>query len=189
MQIGKLTFSPVREVLDLVAKPIQQKVRDVEINDGVYATAIDPEHADTTSFCETYDITRDIATNCIIVEAKRADRTWYAACLILADDMIDINGKVRRRLDARKISFAPKDTALILTQMEYGGITPLGLPVEWPILIDEKILLNNHVVVGGGIRGSKILVSTKVLATLDNSYVLDIKRASNSSKALSLRLA
>lgn len=176
MQIGKLTFSPINEVLDLVAKPIQQTVINGGLTNGVYAASIDPEHADTTSFCETYDITRDIATNCIIVEAKRADRTWYAACLILADDSIDVNGKVRRHLDARKISFAPKDTALMLTQMEYGGITPLGLPKEWPILIDEKILLNKHVVIGGGVRGSKILVSTEVSDSLTNSEVLNITK-------------
>lgn len=176
MQIGKLTFSPISEVLDLVARPIQQMVINGELSNGVYAVSIDPEHADTTSFCETYDITRDIATNCIIVEAKRADKIWYAACLILADDTIDINGKVRRHLDARKISFAPKDTALMLTQMGYGGITPLGLPKEWHILVDEKILLNKHVVIGGGVRGSKILVSTKALDALANSEVLNISK-------------
>lgn len=176
MQIGKLTFSPINEVLDLVARPIQQVVINGETTSEVYAAAIDPEHADTTSFCETYDITRGIATNCIIVEAKRADRTWYAACLILADDMIDINGKVRRHLNARRISFAPKETALMLTQMEYGGITPLGLPKEWHLLIDEKILLNKYVVIGGGVRGSKILVSIKALDALANSKVINISK-------------
>lgn len=176
MQIGKLTFSPITEVLNLVAKPIQQKVSEGEIGNGIYASTIDPEYSDTASFCEAYDVSRSIATNCIIVEAKRADRTWFAACLILADDMIDVNGKVRRSLDARKISFAPKDTALALTQMEYGGITPLGLPKEWPILIDEKVLLNEFVVIGGGVRGSKILVSKENLSTLDNSEILDITK-------------
>jgi prolyl-tRNA editing enzyme YbaK/EbsC (Cys-tRNA(Pro) deacylase) len=90
--------------------------------------------------------------------------------------MIDVNGKVRRLLDARKISFAPKDIALGLTGMEYGGITPLGLPESWPILADERILTHDHIVLGSGIRESKILTSTKVLASLPNVQVLDITK-------------
>jgi prolyl-tRNA editing enzyme YbaK/EbsC (Cys-tRNA(Pro) deacylase) len=31
------------------------------------------------------------------------------------------------------------DTAIELTGMEYGGINPIGLPPEWPILIDKAV--------------------------------------------------
>jgi len=176
MQIGTLTFSSISGHIDLVANPIQREVSKDKFNDGVYVVAINPELSDTASFCETYNVPRKIATNCIIVEAKRADRVWYAACLILADDMIDVNGKVRKQLDARKTSFAPQEMALALTHMEYGGITPLGLPEEWPILIDEKVLTNKQAVVGGGVRASKILVDTKILASLNNATVMDITK-------------
>ena len=51
-----------------------------------------------------------------------------AACLVLASDRADVNKTVRKRLDVRKISFAAMDDAVTRTAMEYGGITPIGLP-------------------------------------------------------------
>ena len=42
------------------------------------------------------------------------------------------------------------------TGMEYGGITPVGLPDGWPILVDEAVAALDWIVIGSGIRGSKI---------------------------------
>lgn len=174
MQFGKLTFSPVTDKPELVAEPIQVKIRQGGFKDGVFAAAIDPRLADTAAFCEAYDIAPEAGANCIIVEAKRGDKVWHAACLILASDMLDVNGKVRRFLDARKLSFAPKDTALALTGMEYGGITPLGLPDDLPIVVDEKVLTQDYVIIGSGVRNSKILVHTTVLVELAQAKIIDI---------------
>ena len=176
MKLGKLTFTPLTEQPGLVAKPIQDRLKSGLYQEGVYVSAIDASLADTTTFCATYDISVSISTNCIVVEAKRAEKTWYAACLIMANDMIDVNNRVRRHLDARKLSFAPMETALKLTSMEYGGITPLGLPADWPILVDEHILAQELVVIGGGVRASKIAVKTSVLTHLDNAIVMDITK-------------
>ena len=88
----------------------------------------------------------------------------------------DVNGIVRKRLGARKVSFAPMDTAVSLTGMEYGGITPIALPRDWPILIDENVIEKNGVIIGSGIRGSKLLVSSDVLQSLLNSEVLVITK-------------
>ena len=70
----------------------------------------------------------DESANCVVVAAKRGGETRYAACMVLATTRADVNGVVRRHLDARKASFAPMDEAVGLTGMEYGGITPVGLP-------------------------------------------------------------
>ena len=58
----------------------------------------------------------------------------------------------------RKISFAQMADAVAQTSMEYGGITPIGLPSGWPILVDEAVAAADWVVVGSGIRGSKIAI-------------------------------
>jgi prolyl-tRNA editing enzyme YbaK/EbsC (Cys-tRNA(Pro) deacylase) len=176
MQIGNLSFNPIAKNPTLVAEPVWQAVVQGQSTSEVYATPIDPELADTASFCKQYNVLREIACNCIIVEAKRADSVWYAACVVLADDMIDVNGKVRRHLGARKASFAPKDTVLRLTKMEYGGITPLGLPEDWPIFIDEKVSATEQLILGGGVRGSKILVETKMLISLVQGSIIDITK-------------
>jgi prolyl-tRNA editing enzyme YbaK/EbsC (Cys-tRNA(Pro) deacylase) len=133
VDVGKLTFAPASEAPELVAEPVRPHLQD-----GLWVSAIDPELADTAAFCEHYGISLDISANCVVVEARRADRTWHAACLVLATTRADVNGIVRKHLGARKISFASMDTAVSLTGMEYGGITPVGLPVDWPILVEHQ---------------------------------------------------
>lgn len=174
MKFGKLDFSDAKQHSELVAEPTK-----VALNSGledVLVAEIDASLADTAAFCETYDIGLDVSANCVVVEAKRADRTWYAACMILATDRADINGVVRRQLDARKISFAPMDTATSLTKMEYGGITPIGLPNDWQLLVDEAITKKEHVIIGSGIRGSKLLIPGSIFSSLPNTTILDITK-------------
>ncbi len=173
MKLGKLDFKPVSENLSLVAgktKEALQKITSAE----AYVAEIDSDLADTAAFCEHYGIGMDISANCVIVEAKRGGKVWYAACIVMATTRADINGVVRKTLDARKLSFAPTDKAVSLSGMEYGGITPVGLPGDWPILIDTTVANSAQVVVGSGIRGSKMVVSGKLLASLPGAKVLDI---------------
>jgi prolyl-tRNA editing enzyme YbaK/EbsC (Cys-tRNA(Pro) deacylase) len=118
----------------------------------------------------------DASANCVVVEAKRADRVWHAACMVLATTRADVNGTVRKHLGARKISFASMDTAVSLTGMEYGGITPVGLPADWPILVDRGVADQPRVIVGSGLRGSKLLAAAEALTTLPTAEVLTIVR-------------
>jgi prolyl-tRNA editing enzyme YbaK/EbsC (Cys-tRNA(Pro) deacylase) len=172
MDVGKLRFVPAREAPELVAEPVRPHLQD-----GLWVSAIDPDLADTAAFCEYYDIGLDISANCVVVEARRAERTWHAACLVLATTRADVNGIIRRHLGARKISFAPMDSAVTLTGMEYGGITPVGLPAEWPILVDLNVIEQERVIIGSGIRGSKLLVATEVLASLLGTEVMALTKA------------
>jgi prolyl-tRNA editing enzyme YbaK/EbsC (Cys-tRNA(Pro) deacylase) len=64
------------------------------------------------------------------------------------------------------------DQAVELTGMEYGGITPLGLPADWPLLVDARVAAADAVVVGSGIRGSKLAVPGAVLAALPGAEVV-----------------
>ena len=171
VELGKLTFAPASEAFGLVAEPVRPYLQD-----GLWVSAIDPDLADTAAFCEHYGIGLDISANCVVVEARRADRTWFAACVVLATTRADVNGSVRKHLGARKISFAPMDTAVSLTGMEYGGITPVGLPDDWPVLVDLNVIDRARVIIGSGIRGSKLLAATEVLASLSNAEVLPITK-------------
>lgn len=176
VELGKLRFVAVADLMTLVGDPVRRHI-DQAGGDGVWVSGIDPNLADTAAFCEHYDIGLDMSANCVVVEAKRADRVWYAACMVLATTRADVNGIVRKHLDARKISFASMDTAVSLTGMEYGGITPVGLPTDWPILVDRDVVDQQQVIIGSGVRGSKLLVSTDVLAALAGAEVLSITKA------------
>ena len=57
--------------------------------------------------------------------------------------------------------------------MEYGGITPSGLPEDWPLLIHAAVAASARVVVGSGLRRSKLTLPGKALAELPGARVLD----------------
>lgn len=132
---------------------------------------IDADLADTAAFCDAYGVAPEDSANCIVVAGRRGETTTLAACVVLATTRADINGAVRRLLDARKASFAPMDEAVRLTGMAYGGITPVGLPDGWPILVDARVAAHPAVVVGAGIRGAKLRLPGAVLAGLPGAVV------------------
>jgi prolyl-tRNA editing enzyme YbaK/EbsC (Cys-tRNA(Pro) deacylase) len=171
MTIGTLDWTKATERLDLLADPVARAIDDL---DGVEVAEIDPALADTAAFCERYGVEMAESANCVIVAAKRGGEVRYAACMVLATARADVNGVVRRHLDARKISFAPQDEAVRLTGMEYGGITPLGLPEGWPVLVDAAVAAHPGVVIGSGVRHSKLALSGAVLAGLKTAEVLDL---------------
>jgi prolyl-tRNA editing enzyme YbaK/EbsC (Cys-tRNA(Pro) deacylase) len=176
VELGKLVFVPVVEALELVGEPVRQHIERCG-GDGLWVSEIDPDLADTQAFCEHYDVGLDISANCVVAEAKRADRVWHVACMVLATTRADVNGIVRKHVDARKISFASMDTAVSLTGMEYGGITPIGLPAGWPILVDENVADQQRLIIGSGIRGSKLLASGDALIGLPGAEVLALTKA------------
>lgn len=176
MELGTLTFNPLQPDDKLVYASVSAQAAKSGISDDVFAVEINPELADTAAFCEHYGIDLGISTNCLVIEAKRADKTWYAACLVMATDMADVNGVIRKALGARKTSFAPKEVALKLTGMEYGGITPIGLPEDWTIYVDQSVMEQEVVVTGSGLRRSKVAVRTGALTELPGVQVIDLKR-------------
>lgn len=175
MKLGNLNFEAVEENLDLLGLPVRDAIQQNKLH-GSLVAEIDPTVSDTEAFCKKYNIGLDVSVNCVIVEAKRADRVWYAACLVPATVRADINSIVRRELDARKISFAPREKAIELTRMEFSGISPLGLPPEWIILVDAGAAALDHAVVGSGIRKSKLLVSGTLLSSLPHATVMPLTK-------------
>jgi prolyl-tRNA editing enzyme YbaK/EbsC (Cys-tRNA(Pro) deacylase) len=141
--------------------------------DDVLAAPIDPDVADTAAFCETYAVDMADSANCVVIAGRRGGETRYAACVVLANTRADVNGTVRKRLDARKASFAPMEDAVVLTGMEFGGITPIGLPQSWPILVDAAVLERDVVVIGSGLRRSKIALPAAALTELPGAEVID----------------
>ncbi len=169
---------PAAERLDLLAEPVAGAVRGLCGPDGaadIDVAEIDPGVADTAAFCERYGVAMADSANCVIVAAKRGGEVRYAAVLVLATTRADVNGAVRRRLGARKASFAPQQTAVELTGMEYGGITPLGLPDDWPVLVDSAVAGHpGRVIIGSGVRHSKLALPGAALAALKTAEVLPL---------------
>lgn len=134
--------------------------------------ACDPDLADTAAFCEAYGFRPDHSANAIMVVGK-GDPRIHVVCLVLATTRLDVNGVVRKRLGVRKASFAAADETREITGMEIGGVTPFGLPADLPIWIDARIIECDLVIVGGGSRARKLLVSPAALTALPNAHVVE----------------
>ncbi|MCV2489599.1 hypothetical protein OF117_09495 [Geodermatophilus sp. YIM 151500] len=168
-QLGSLTWRPVADAPDLLAPAVDAALPALG---EAWVAAIDEELADTAAFSEAYDVPLAASANCVVVAARRAGQTNLAACVVLATTRADVNGLVRRHLGARKASFAPQDVAVAESGMAYGGITPVGLPPQWPVLVDAAVAAADWVVIGSGIRGSKLAVRGAALAALPAAEVL-----------------
>jgi prolyl-tRNA editing enzyme YbaK/EbsC (Cys-tRNA(Pro) deacylase) len=169
--------TPAPDCLDTLTGPVADAVRQwrgsVPADQIVYVDT-EPEWADTATFVEHYgkDLL-DRSANCVVVAGKRGGESTLAACVVLSTTRVDVNGAVRRQLGARKASFASMDTAPGETGMEYGGITPIGLPADWPVLVDSAVVDLPYVLVGSGRRRGKLLVPGKAFAELPNAVVLE----------------
>jgi prolyl-tRNA editing enzyme YbaK/EbsC (Cys-tRNA(Pro) deacylase) len=168
----QLDFRPALSQPHLLAAPVLAALRGLPGADDVEVAEIDPALADTAAFCERYGVSPAESANCVVVAGKRGGEVSYAACMVAATTRADVNGLVRRHLDARKASFAPVGAVTAATGMEYGGITPVGLPGGWPVLVDEAVAKTASVVIGSGIRGSKLRLPGPLLAALPAAQVL-----------------
>jgi prolyl-tRNA editing enzyme YbaK/EbsC (Cys-tRNA(Pro) deacylase) len=173
--LGTLQAVPALDRPDLLGDPVALALKALDPADAalVGVAEIDPELADTAQFCAAYSSPLDRSANCVVVAGRRGDDTRYAACLVLATTRADVNGLVRRRLNARKASFAPMDDAVALTGMAYGGITAVGLPEGWPLLVDAAVAAAPAVVIGSGIRGSKLALPGELAARLPGAEVVE----------------
>ena len=163
---------PLAQHPELVAPPAAAAA---ELVPGAQVAEIDASLADTAAFCAAYDVAPESSANCVVVFGRRGEESVYAAVMVLATDKADVNKTVRKELGMRKMSFADQPTAEKLTGMTQGGITPIGLPADWPILVDDAVVAAGPVVVGGGVRGSKILVDGALLASLPNARSLHLR--------------
>lgn len=135
--------------------------------------AIDPELADTAALTQAYGLEASASANCVLVAGTRGEDERIAACVVLASTKADVNKRVRKLLDVRKASFLPMDRAVSESGMEYGGITPVGLPENYRVLVDSRVAAADAVVIGSGIRGSKVVLGGATLAALPGVEVIE----------------
>jgi prolyl-tRNA editing enzyme YbaK/EbsC (Cys-tRNA(Pro) deacylase) len=135
--------------------------------------ACESELADTAEFCRHYNISADEACNAILVALKTTPRR-YVACLVRADTKLDVNRKVSELTGVKRLSFASSDETAELTGMLIGGVTIPGLPADMPIYIDQRVMEQPRIIIGGGNRSSKIRLAPGELLKLPNASVADV---------------
>ena len=172
-QIGTLTSLPALDRPDLVAAPVAAALKAWPAADRVAVVEIDPDLADTAAMVEAYELSLTASANCVVVSGRRDGQERVAACVVRADTRADVNNLVKRTLDVRKATFLPMERAVEETGMEYGGITPVGLPEAWRLFVDAAVVEIPVAVIGSGVRRSKLLLSGADLAELPRVEVLE----------------
>jgi len=174
LRMGRLDVQvPADGHPDLLAPPVLAALRSWPSAPAVGVAAIDADLADTAALVEAYDVPAEVSANCVVVGGRRGGEDRVAACVVLATTRADVNGVVRRALDVRKASFLSMDDAVRATGMEYGGITPVGLPSGWSLLVDASVVATDVVVVGSGVRRSKLVLPGAALAGLPGAEVVE----------------
>ncbi len=158
---------------ELVAPPVAAALAAWPGAERIAVVEIDPEHADTAAMSAAYDLPMTAGANCVLVAGKREGEERVAACLVRADTRADVNHTVKRLLDVRKPSFLPLERAVAESGMEYGGITPVGLPTGWRLLIDARVPEMEWAVIGSGLRRSKLLVPGDLFAQAPGAEVVE----------------
>jgi prolyl-tRNA editing enzyme YbaK/EbsC (Cys-tRNA(Pro) deacylase) len=90
---------------------------------------------------------------------------------VLASTRLDVNKMVTKLLDIKRASFADGETTRQLTGMEIGGVTAIGIS-NHPIFIDAAVMDQPKVVMGGGNRSSKVVLTPNELLKLPNVSVV-----------------
>jgi prolyl-tRNA editing enzyme YbaK/EbsC (Cys-tRNA(Pro) deacylase) len=172
LTIGGLTAVPALSRPDLLAEPVLVALTGWSGSEAVGVVEIDPGLADTAALTEAYDLPLEASGNCVVVGGRRDGLERVAGCVVRADTRADVNNLVKRTLDVRKASFLGMDEAVERTGMEYGGITPVGLPPEWRLFVDQSLTGQPVVIIGSGLRRSKLLLPGEVLAVLPSAEVV-----------------
>lgn len=176
MYIGKLCFEPVIEHEEMVPEVIFQTVKNWSgkvKKESFLVAEIDPIFAGGKELCEHYDIDIKIGANCLVVEGKRNKQSSYAVCLVPVGYKYNMSSVIRKAMNMRQVSVAPLQMVLDTVQMEYGSITPIGLPIDWPLYIDPLVMKNERIIIGGGFVKCKLSILTQALLDMPNSVVLD----------------
>jgi prolyl-tRNA editing enzyme YbaK/EbsC (Cys-tRNA(Pro) deacylase) len=171
-RLGSLESLPVRAHSELLAPSVAAALDGWPHGDDIALVEIDPEFADTAAMSQRYHVPMTEGANCVVVMGKRDGAERVAACVVRADTRADVNNLVKRTLDVRKCSFLSMDRAVEESGMEYGGITPVGLPDGWRVLVDAACLEIPVAVIGSGVRRSKLLVPGHLLGELPGAEVL-----------------
>jgi prolyl-tRNA editing enzyme YbaK/EbsC (Cys-tRNA(Pro) deacylase) len=132
----------------------------------------DPDFADTAAFCTRYGVPPEQSANTIVVAARKEPGV-ACACLVLATCRLDVNHAVCDLLGVRKASFASAEQTRDLTGMMIGGVTPFGLPQSLPLYIDDHVMRQPTVVIGGGSRSMKVRLTPNSLLRLPGARVIE----------------
>ncbi|MFA5603114.1 MAG: YbaK/EbsC family protein, partial [Bacilli bacterium] len=170
-----LDFKKIIDNKDLVSSVVYEIINKLpkEEIESFLVAEIDPKYINGIDVCEKYNVNPKCGGNCLIVDGIRGDNKTRVALLVPVGYRYDMNGVVRKQINARMVSVAPLEEVLKETKMEYGSIGPIGLPSNYLIYVDSLLLNKDRIIVGSGIKKAKLSIPTSIFKSLPNVIVLD----------------
>lgn len=159
-----------KDDLGLLHQSVSKAITDHGLE--VEVLECDPDFADTAAFNEKYGFTADQGANTILVTSKKVEPVKYAVCVVLPSTRLDVNKMLTKLMGVKRASFADGETTKQLTGMEIGGVTAVGIS-DYPIYVDEAVLNQEKVIMGGGNRTSKVLLNPKELMKIPGLEVIE----------------
>ena len=169
----KLEFQNIEERKDLLPEKVLNYIREFDPQGQIRVSEIDPAFADGESLSREYDVPYEMELNCLVVEGQRGEHIRHAALVVPYGRRANMNAKVRNPLDVKKVSFADLNYVCEVTGMEYGSITPVGLPKDFMILVDSEVLKQKEVIVGSGKVNGKLLLPSELFRQMGNCIIVE----------------
>ena len=177
MNKNSLQFITIESNSNLVSESVYNLALLFKEDERPKVVEIDSKYMGGKELCEHYNVDPSDGANCVIVEATKSNESQFVAVIIPVGYRADLNNKVRKHLNVKRVSLAPLEKVLEITKMEYGSMTPFGLPKEWKILVDDLFLAKENVIVGGGKQISKLLLPISTLKQLPNvEFIKDLSK-------------
>ena len=169
----KLVFKDIIGNEDLLPDRVNKFISEFDKDNEIKVAEIDPEYADGEALHNAYDVPYEMKLNCLIIKGSRGETIKYAALVVPYGKRANMNAKVRNPLDVKEVRFADLDHVISQTGMEFGSITPIGLPDDWFILVDSSVLEQEDIIVGGGRACSKLMMPSRLIKKLANCTIVE----------------
>ncbi|MBQ3408288.1 MAG: proline--tRNA ligase [Clostridia bacterium] len=173
---NRLNFEKVIDNKNLVAETTYNCIKNIfseEEKNNILVSKINPDYMDGIKLCEYYNVDIKMGANCLICECKRGENKSYVALLVPTGYRYNMSSTVRKYTNSRMVSVAPLEYVLEKTKMEYGSINPIGLPADWKIFIDPKVMEAERIICGSGLQNSKLSLPSKYLLKINNVEILE----------------
>lgn len=88
----------------------------------------------------------------------RGDRGGVAMAVVPADRELDLKALAKASGD-RRVELAPLKDVQTLTGYIRGGVTALAAKKDYPVYVDESMLVFETIAVSAGVRGAQMLLA------------------------------
>ena len=106
----------------------------------------------------------------------RGDRSGPMLILAPAGTEVDLRAMARYSGDKR-VEMVPQREVLDLTGYVRGAVTPLGIPRNYPVFIEETAILWETIGISAGAKGMELTLAPEDLVAITSAELVDIARS------------